>query len=292
MSKFAFVILHYNTVDDTQACVASIQEKCACFDYHIYVVDNKSPNDSGKTIVSLYENCSNVSVILSDENLGFARGNNLGVSEALRDGYSDFVVVLNSDTKILQENFCDLLKSNYEQFKYAVLGPTIITPAGKTFINPGRKYILEGEELNQKERMYKRKRMLLRLHLNWMLDFYKKVHLRLKPISPPAEAFKRTEQCLLHGCCLVFSSVFFSKFKGFDNRTFLYFEEEILFAHVVKTGLKSIYVPEIEIWHKEDGSTDSILSQPSKKKMFLVSNILRSIQIYREVLNEYGTFEA
>lgn len=96
--------------------------------------------------------------------------------------------------------------------------------------------------------------------------------------------FKYTENCVLHGCCLVLSKKFFEKFSGFDPRTFLYFEEEILYAHVIKSGLKTVYTPEIEIWHKEDGATDSVFKENIEKTTFLYENILKSIRIYKDVL--------
>lgn len=50
MDKFAFVILHYNTIEDTEACVRSIHNYCRNYEYHIYVIDNASPNNSGRII--------------------------------------------------------------------------------------------------------------------------------------------------------------------------------------------------------------------------------------------------
>lgn len=288
MSKFAFVILHYNTVNDTKNCVKSIEEKCSSSDYRIYIVDNFSPNASGSAIAEMYKNSQQVKVILNHENSGFAKGNNLGISEALKDGYSDFITVLNSDTKIIQNNFCELVENRFVKSRFAALGPTIFTPSGKTNINPGRLFILSNDMLNNVERSYKIKLFMLKVHLGCLLDIYRTIHLKLIQRKHNEDQPQLTENCLLHGCCLIFSSIFFSKFSGFDHRSFLYFEEEILYAHLMKTNLKTIFDPQIEIWHKEDGATDSVLKQPRKKKIFLYTNILNSISIYRQILSEYG----
>ncbi len=283
--KFSFVILHYNSIDDTYQCVESIENHCQNIDYRIYIVDNASPNHSGKLLLEKYEGKERIRIILSDENVGFAKGNNLGISQALKDGYADFVTVLNNDTKIIQDNFCELLQAQFERSNFAVLGPTIYTPLGKTSINPGRKHILQGKELDSWENFYSKglsflkERNFLKLKI-----LQKQMGLKRRLRSLFRTKFKYTENCVLHGCCLVLSKKFFEKFSGFDSRTFLYFEEEILYAHVIKSGLKTVYAPEIEIWHKEDGATDSIFTDNLKKTVFLYENILKSICIYKDVL--------
>lgn len=285
LEKFSFVILHYNSIDDTYQCMESIEKHCQNIDYRIYIVDNASPNHSGKLLLEKYKGKEKICIILSDENVGFAKGNNLGISQALKDGYADFVTVLNNDTKIIQDNFCELLQAQFERSNFAVLGPTIYTPLGKTSINPGRKHILQGKELDSWENFYSKglsflkERNFLKLKI-----LQKQMGLKRRLRSLFRTKFKYTENCVLHGCCLVLSKKFFEKFSGFDSRTFLYFEEEILYAHVIKSGLKTVYAPEIEIWHKEDGATDSIFTDNLKKTVFLYENILKSICIYKDVL--------
>lgn len=87
MSKFSFVILHYNTIEDTRACVSSIENKCKNSEYHIYVVDNTSPNKSGGELAKTFSQKDKITVILSEENLGFAKGNNLGIHQSMKDWF-------------------------------------------------------------------------------------------------------------------------------------------------------------------------------------------------------------
>ena len=66
-NKFAFVILHYYTVDDTVECVNSIKElENYNNNVEIVIVDNASPNGSGKEIKEKYENDKKIHVILSE----------------------------------------------------------------------------------------------------------------------------------------------------------------------------------------------------------------------------------
>lgn len=295
MKKFSFVILHYNSIEDTIECVNSIFEKIVNQQIHIYIVDNASPNGSGKSLFEMYRLNPNVTIFLNSENVGFAKGNNIGIANALKDGFDDFVIVLNNDTKIVQDDFCELITKNYENHSFAVLGPTIYTPQGDSFMNPFGDHIVCGKELVKIKRYYARSCFLLKANYYKIWKIYSKIRnlifrvkgkiKRVLKKIPKGHFYK--ENCVLHGCCLVFSKRFFEKFNGFDPRTFLYLEEEILYVHAMKNGLKTIYAPEVKIWHKEDGSTDSVYKNSKEKMIFIYTNFLKSLDVYQDVLNEY-----
>ena len=286
MSKFSFVILHYNTIEDTKVCVSSIEDTCKNFEYHIYIVDNASPNKSGGELAKNFSQKDKITVIQSEENLGFAKGNNLGIHQSMKDGFDDFVVVLNSDTKVLQNDFCEKIEEEYVKSDFSVLGPTIFTPSGKTNINPGRMYIRQGADLDGLVKRCKKRLFLLKTHLFFLAEAITKLCQSNKKTYVEKQP-KYTQNCLLHGCCLIFSKKYLNEMHGFDPRTFLYYEEEILYLHCMKRGLKTVYSPEIEIWHKEDGATDSILKSSRRKRIFICENVLRSIKVYKEILAEY-----
>ena len=93
--------------------------------------------------------------------------------------------------------------------------------------------------------------------------------------------------CKLHGSFLVFSREYFSVFKGFDARTFLYMEEDILFVHLMRHELSTLYYPGIAVFHKEDVSTEQSVGTGRKKQRFIYSEHIKSIQAYIDVLEEY-----
>jgi len=288
MNKISFVILHYNSLEDTLACVSSIKDMCNKFEFRIYIVDNASPNGSGKKLEKSYSDDDEVSVILSKENLGFARGNNLGIQHAVDNGFADFIVVLNNDTKIIQQDFCEMIADEYKKSAFAVLGPTIYTPLGITSINPGRNHIVQGKELKIIETFYTRVLKFVRSKNSLLLWLnQKKMGLWSRIKSWGRTKYAYTENCLLHGCCLIFSKKYLDVMHGFDPRTFLYYEEEILYLHCMNLGLKTIYNPDLKIWHKEDGATDSVFTSSTAKQIFVYENILKSIQVYKKILQEY-----
>ena len=129
MKRFAFVILHYYTIEDTKKCVESILEKCN--NVYIVIVDNASPNNTGKELEKLYKTNNKIKVILSKENLGFAKGNNIGFKYAKEKLNADFIIMCNNDTYLLQDDFLNLIEEEYKISKFAVLGPKILLPNNK-----------------------------------------------------------------------------------------------------------------------------------------------------------------
>ena len=99
-----FVILHYKTTYQTINCVNSIiknvQEK-----YVISIVDNYSNNGSIELIESEFIKNKNVHIIKNNKNIGFAKGNNLGISWINNVFDVNYIVVMNNDTQILNNKF-------------------------------------------------------------------------------------------------------------------------------------------------------------------------------------------
>ena len=126
MDKYniAFVILHYYTIEDTERCVNSILN---VFDkVNIILVDNASPNGTGSELKKMYDNNEQIHVIINKENLGFAKGNNVGFKYAKKELNSDFIILCNNDTYITDKNFYDKILKEYKESHFAVLGPKII----------------------------------------------------------------------------------------------------------------------------------------------------------------------
>ena len=101
----SIIIVNYNGLQYLDDCLSSIEVKCTGLSYEVIFVDNKSTDSSVAFIDSHY---SWVKVITSDENLGFARGNNLGVASSCGEN----LLLLNSDTVLLTDLdvFMDIIR--------------------------------------------------------------------------------------------------------------------------------------------------------------------------------------
>ena len=133
---FCFVILHYNTIDETINCINSIKNKVRG-KKKIIIVDNCSPNNSGIKLKEKYKDDNEISVIINKENLGFAKGNNVGFKYSLKFD-PDYICILNNDVELVNDNFDDLVEKCYEEENFAVLSPDIFSTFSKVHQSPKR----------------------------------------------------------------------------------------------------------------------------------------------------------
>lgn len=286
-----FVILHYMTLDDTIACVDSIQSLENNEYTHIVIVDNASPNGTGKFLEEKYNNQDNISVILLDENLGFAQGNNAGYRYAKENG-ADYIILLNSDTEIIQTNFIDKIIKLYETRKYDILGPDIIDLEGKQQ-NPHRD---NGFELKDVNRII-RNRTIILLYLkaieklgckNRIKLLTKLENIHANNEQKDIERGIERENVVLQGAVYVFSPSFVQdNMEAFYSKTFMYLEEEILYFLSMKKGYCIIYSPEIQVLHKWQGATKATLAPGYAKSRRQTEWTLQSAKILRSLMREH-----
>lgn len=281
--KFGFVILHYCSYEDTKICVDSIIKQFDLPDYHIVIVDNASANGTGLILQNEYEN-QNCHVILNKENLGFARGNNVGYDYLKNEIHCNFICITNNDTYLMTKDFGSKCLEDYMKYKYCVLGPNIFTSDGKR-CNPIDRNSLTFEKTTKK---------LVSLNIQLFLNLFNlDVHIRkmlhrLKN-SDKTECFEREkyyENVKVHGSCLVFSPLFVEQYNGLNEGTFLYLEEDFLYIILMKDKMKTIYSPNVKIFHSEDGSTN-YLHKGRKKRRFILKNHLMSMRAIRNYLRDY-----
>lgn len=107
MNGITFIIVTWNNEDQIEECIQTVM-KYTLVPYHIIIVDNQS---SDNTIDIIQSQFPTVELISSQDNLGFAKANNL----ALERVSSDYVCFLNPDT-ILTEDIVtpslDILEKN------------------------------------------------------------------------------------------------------------------------------------------------------------------------------------
>ena len=63
-----FIVLHYMVKEETITCINNLKKVFG--DKKIIIVDNFSPNNSGKELKELYKNDSEIMVLLNNENSG------------------------------------------------------------------------------------------------------------------------------------------------------------------------------------------------------------------------------
>lgn len=108
------VVLNYLNYWDTVECVKS-SLKLKSSNYKIVVVDNGSKNKSYEILKSEFANNKKVIIIRNEINLGFAKGNNIGIAYARENLKCNFVFCINNDTVFTDLEILNKLLSCYRE---------------------------------------------------------------------------------------------------------------------------------------------------------------------------------
>lgn len=286
--KIGFVILNYCSLKDTRLCYQSILDCIDTDDYAIVVVDNASPNQTGKMLEDELKDKKNCYTIINSSNLGFAKGNNVGYKFAKEKLNCDFICLLNSDTYLIQNDFFKCIQDDYNRFGFYVAGPMIFTPNTNERPNPMGKHVLTYQESKKKIRSLEIQLSLNRLGLDEICR--KIIHQIWNNKHREKSRIDYTLHQLnvkLHGCCLILSPKYVKLYDGLKSDTFLYLEEDLLFITMMKNGQLTLYSPKIKIFHKEDGSTDYFLNKGRKKRNFILRQHLKSMSVIKSYLKQF-----
>ncbi len=296
--KVVFVVLNYMNYDDTAECVDSICENIDTDRFHIVIVDNNSPDGSGRQLKKRFTGNKYVTVLLNDENEGVSKGWNNGICYAKENFTFDFLAVPNNDTLFIEKEFCKKLDEEYKKSEFAVLGPMVLTPEGRCDDNPifDTPYTREKAlyDIKQHEKKIKQLKSgtysLCRRWRGIVRKFNRKAYANPYIRNNRKEGFflYRQENVVLHGCFFVLSKRFFEKFEMLDVRSFMYAEEDILYMHVIHEGLKTVYLPDIKIYHKGDRSTSKATTNHKAKEIFRSQESIKAIKGYLGLLDELG----
>lgn len=114
-SKTSIVILTYNKLDYTQACIESIRKYTKKGIYQLIVVDNLSTDGTREWLAEQ----TDILTIFNNENVGFPKGCNQGIEVATGDD----ILLLNNDV-LVTENWLELMKDClYSSEKIGAVGP-------------------------------------------------------------------------------------------------------------------------------------------------------------------------
>ena len=269
----AYLILNYNSSSDLKGCISSIESNCQ--DYCIVVVDNGSKENDAIKAKKICDD-ANAVFISSKENLGFAKGNNLGFTYIRENIKCDYIAMINSDTVIIDNTFETKISEAYEKYRFAVLGPDVL-PAHS---NPMTDELDTIDKVKKRIEYIKRIQKVLNIPI-LNLDYLScsKVFEKINSISADRKNPVNHDvlNCQLHGCFLVFSNLYLE--NGICDKTFLYGEEDILIHKCREKGYKTLYYPEIKIQHNESRATKKSVPNVIARKKFYYKHRMDSLYV-------------
>ncbi|MFQ3675845.1 MAG: glycosyltransferase family 2 protein [Endomicrobiia bacterium] len=121
MIDLSITIVNYNTKDLLSQCIKSIYHNTKEISYEIIVVDNASSDGS---VEMLKKEFPEVIVIANNKNLFFTRAHN----QALRIANGRYLMILNSDTVILERAFDKMIKFMDEHPECGACVPKLLNP--------------------------------------------------------------------------------------------------------------------------------------------------------------------
>lgn len=124
-ARTGVVLVNHDSAEDTVGCIASL-EASYDLDMDVVVVDNSDSPDSLAALQDLVGD--RAEVLSSGGNLGYAGGSNVGIRRCLERG-SEFVWLLNPDTRVEPETLPRLKDLLVEVPDCGVVGPRIVHPA-------------------------------------------------------------------------------------------------------------------------------------------------------------------
>ena len=220
----SIIIVNFETPDYTLQCIRSIKENRPACSFEIILIDNGSKDDSLERIRT---EAPEVICIETGANLGFSRANNLGINNAR----GHFVLLLNSDTKILDNSIDRLLEYLFANPQVGAVGPRQLDGRGRLQLSWGSFPTLISE-------LY-RKLIHYRLSLN---DLAVRDYLEEKYAG-------NNRVDWVSGSCLMARKK--ALFDGglLDEHFFMYFEDIDLCRRITEAGWQIHYCQDISILH-------------------------------------------
>lgn len=259
--NFSVVILHYETIDDTRECITSLIDNNKEFSFDIIVVDNGSSKGKISSSIMQEFDSSRIHYLISETNLGFAGGNNLGFNYAKNKLNSDCIILANNDLIFTQIGFLQTLSDYLEKNMFDVAGPKIVSLVDGKNQNPVK---INFDSVHDAIVRKNKFQVLLFLNYFGMDRIIRNVTSRKVCDFIPGNG----EKFQLHGACLIFGPRYIQQFDGLYSGTFMYLEEDFLIQRIFRYKLEMRYIPSLCVMHKEGSSTNATYSKPVKARRF------------------------
>lgn len=120
----SIVIINYNTYELTKQCIESVYKNTFDIDYEIILVDNASKEVDASVFLKLFPG---LKLIKSDVNLGFAGGNNLGISAS----EGRVILLLNSDTIVKDDSIVKAFRFIEKTPQAGAISSRLVFPDGR-----------------------------------------------------------------------------------------------------------------------------------------------------------------
>lgn len=226
--RLSIIIVNYRSEQYLEKCIASIYNWSNPEFFEIIVINNDPATDL-EEIQSKYRDIRLYNV---KKNLGFGAGCNLGAKKAT----GEFFLFLNPDTQFLDDYVGKILdKFVKSREKIGIIGPGLVTDEGKTQQWCAGKTITLWQIVKNNLGIIENKKI-------W-------------------ESQEDICTDWVSGAALAIKKEAFEKIGGFDEKFFMYFEDDDLCRRARKAGYEVLYWPKEAILHSGGKSYGNVFPQ-------------------------------
>jgi len=226
--KISIIIVNWNTRELLRDCLESVYRETG-IPLEVLVVDNGSADGSTQMIRGEFPQ---VCLIENEENVGFARANN----QAIRHAGGDYIVLLNSDTQVLDGALVKLADYLRRHPQVAVVGPKLLTPEGR----PQRWAKGSFPSL-----------WTAFTHYFFLTELLPGV---VTGLCDNRDYEKAREMDWVSGACMMIRRSVLDQVGLLDESIFMYAEDVEFCRRVVKAGWKVVYLPTAMVRHYQSQS--------------------------------------
>lgn len=285
MKKIVSVVLNYISYNDTVKCVDLLKEQ-TYKNHEIIIVDNGSKNESYNILNSRYAADENVYLLESKENLGFAKGNNIGINFARKKLNADYVFVVNSDVLIRKTLLSEIIKIDYSGI--GVISPTVYTIDGEYQLPA-----INTDDINSVISTTIRAIKLTKIINIPIINFIYKTYSKMKRKRNKNNQLLEKKKYAIQGCSFFLTPLFFKYYNQLFDRTFLYWEEINLIYYLDKVDLNAVIVETTPVIHLESQSVKKLINKNLEKKKlnYSIESMRKSLPLfemnYQEIKKYY-----
>lgn len=245
----SIVIVNWNTGELLYNCVESIVKNNKTINYEIIIVDN---NSSDRSCDNIERDFKNVKIIYSKENLGFSKGNNLGIEEA----QGKYLLLLNPDTLILDNS---------------------IEKVYNKLIEYNNKRILMGVRLLNKDKTLQLSSCKFYNIRNSIFSTY---------VVSNDDHYKTHETDWVMGAFMMINKDFYNEIGKLNETYFMYSEDMELCYKVKENGGRVIFYSDAEIIHLYNQSGKNKFNK--KREKVVIESTIKFLKENYNGINKYA----
>ncbi len=231
--QLSVIILNYNVRYFLELCVSSVHKAIANLDAEIIVVDNNSSDDS---CAMMKQQFPTVQFIQNNDNVGFPKGNNIGVAKAK----GDYICILNPDTVVAEDTFEKVLAFAQKQSDLGIVGCKLIDGTGN-FLPESKRGIPTPWVAFTK--------------IFGLYTWFPKSMLFNKYYAQHLNENQSGKVDILVGAFMVMKRELYLDIGGFDEDCFMYSDDIDLSYMALKKGKSNYYFHESTVIHYKGEST-------------------------------------